>query len=123
MGKRKDKMEITDGKKLRFLGLDPFMSGRRTTPGTMPVPAGVEEGTFQAARIASFQMTAQSFGSAHFNRVHDFAVSGRQRITAPVVVSVKLEDIRHFPSGPAIRLRPLGRSRHGLDVGGFGRKR
>ena len=116
-------MEVADRKKLRLLGLDPFMSGRRTTPGTMPVPARVEKGAFKATGIAALQMTAQSFGAAHFDCMHDFAVSGRQRITAPVVVSVKAEDIGNLPLGQVISLRPLGRGLHGLDVGRFGRKR
>ena len=93
MRKSKDQMEVADRKKLRFLGLDPFISGRRTTPGTMPVPARVEKGAFKAAGIAPLQMTAQRFSAAHFNRMHDFAVSGRQRITAPIVGPVKAEHI------------------------------
>ena len=123
MRNSKDEMEVANRKKLRLMGLNPFISGRGTTLGTMPVPARMGKGAFKATGIALLQMTAQSFGAAHFDCMHDFAVSGRQRITAPVVVSVKAEDIGHFPSGPAINLRPLGRGLHGLDVGRFGRKR
>src|SRR5207244_7509893 len=112
MRKRKDQMEIPDGKKFGLLGLQPLFGSRRPTFRTMPVAARVETGTFKTTRIALLKMTAQGFGPAHFNRVHDFAVSGRQKITAPVVVSVKLEDIGDFPSGASISLRPLGRGLH-----------
>ena len=119
----KDEMEVTDRKQFRLLGLDPFMSGRGTTLGTMSVPARVEKGAFKATGIALLEMTAQSFSPAHFDGMHDFAVSGRQRITAPVVVSVEVEHVGDLPSGSVLRRRPLGRGRHGLDAVRFGRER
>jgi len=119
----KDQMEVADRKKVRLLGLDPFMSGRRTTLGTMPVPARVEKGAFKATGIATLQMTTQSFSPAHFNRMHDFTVSSRQRMTVAVVVSVEVEHIGDLPSGSAVCRSPLGRGVHRLDVGGLGRER
>ena len=122
MGNRKDQMEVADRKKFGRLCLQPLFSSGGTTLGTMPVPARMETGTLKAAGIASLEMTTQSFGSAHFDRMHDLAVSGRQRITVPVVVAVKAEHIGHFPSGPA-GCRRLLSGLHGLDVGRFGRNR
>src|SRR5215510_13886994 len=63
----KDEVEVADRKKLRLFSLDPFISGRRTTSGTMPIPARVENAAFKATGIASLQMTTQSFSPAHFN--------------------------------------------------------
>ena len=80
----------------------------------MPVPTAVEKGAFKATGIALLQMTAQSFSPAYFNRMHDFTVSGRQRISVPVIVSGEVEYIGHFPSGPTVCRSPLGRGLHEL---------
>ena len=76
MGKRKNKVKVTDRQKFRLLCLQPLVCSRRTALGTVSIAARVENGTFKATGIASVQMTAQSLGPAHLNRVHDFAVSG-----------------------------------------------
>lgn len=123
VGYGKDEMEVADRKKFRLLSLQPLIDGVSSTLAAMPIPAGVVGGALKITGIAPLQVTTQSFGAAHFDGMHHFPVSGRQWVTAPIVVSVKPEDIRNFPSGPKVCRRPIRRGHHDLDVRCLGRKR
>ena len=96
-----DHMEVLRVEQVGLTSVDPGGTGQRLTPGTMPIPAGVEPDPRVAAVIALLHMAAQCGGPALLDRRHDAALPRRERRTRlqTIGLSVAAEDLRHVDRG------------------------
>ena len=87
-------MEVRDGKNILFSVFDPPLFFEELTLGTVPVSAGVVRDQLRAAVPALVHVTALIRGAAGLDRPHGAKAVRGHRMSASVLWTVPVEDVR-----------------------------